>query len=224
MDPAKAFLEPRNAAHRQYEALRAYFVEKLSANQVAQRFGYRPGSVHQLAHQFRQNPSRIFFAEPEPPGVKATEPIVDLIVRLRKQNLSIYDISQALAKEGFKRTPAAVALVLTSQGFVRLPRRKDEERPATIKPTAGDRADARTVTFEPRSFRTKFGGLFLFLADLVPCRLDAILHRVQFPGSTMVPVSVATPPWTIGDVIERFCKAELVLTWVSTTSLPSPSL
>ena len=44
MDLARFFLEPANPTHRQYEALRAYFAEKLSAKEVAERFGYTPGS------------------------------------------------------------------------------------------------------------------------------------------------------------------------------------
>jgi DNA-directed RNA polymerase specialized sigma24 family protein len=56
------FLEPGNTSHRQYEALRAYFVEGLSSAQAATRFGYTSGSFRSLVHQFRQNPQRSFFA------------------------------------------------------------------------------------------------------------------------------------------------------------------
>jgi hypothetical protein len=41
-DPTRFFLEPTQARHRQYEALRAYFVEGRSPTEVAQRFGYTP--------------------------------------------------------------------------------------------------------------------------------------------------------------------------------------
>ena len=40
---ARRFLEPSNAAHRQYEALRAFFVEGIPSAQAAARFGYTPG-------------------------------------------------------------------------------------------------------------------------------------------------------------------------------------
>ena len=33
------FLEPTNATHRQYEALRAFFVDKVPSKEVAERFG-----------------------------------------------------------------------------------------------------------------------------------------------------------------------------------------
>ena len=86
------------------------------------------------------------------------------IVGLRKQNQSIYDISEALKKDGIRRTPVAIAAVLKQEGFARLPRRKDDERPTGTKPTAADPADVRALSLEPRTLRTKFGGLFSVLA------------------------------------------------------------
>src|SRR4030042_5645298 len=100
MDAAQAFLVPQNSTHRQYEALRAYFVERLPAAQVAERFAYTLGSFRQLVHQFRKAPKRMFFADPPPRGVKACDAIREQLVRLGKQNLSVYDISEALKKDG----------------------------------------------------------------------------------------------------------------------------
>ena len=141
MDLAQVFLVPQNSTHRQYEALRAYFVDRVPGPEVARRFGYTRGSLHQLVHQFRHGPKRTFFAEPPPRGAKASDVVREQIVRLRKQNLSVYDISEALKKEGIERSSVAVAAVLKKEGFARLPRRKDEERPPGTKPTAADRAD-----------------------------------------------------------------------------------
>jgi hypothetical protein len=53
-DLARRFTEPANATHRQYEALRAYFIEGLSGVEAARRFGYTPGSFRVLVHQFRR--------------------------------------------------------------------------------------------------------------------------------------------------------------------------
>ncbi len=61
---AKAFLQPTNAAHRQYEALRAFFVDRIPSATAAERFGYSPGSFRVLCHQFRRAPNRRFFIEP----------------------------------------------------------------------------------------------------------------------------------------------------------------
>jgi hypothetical protein len=191
MDPAQVFLVPQNSTHRQYEALRAYFVDRLPAPQVADRFGYTLGSLRQLVHQFRESPHRRFFAEPAPRGVKASDAVRDQIVRLRKQNLSVYDISEALKKDGIRRTSVAVGAVLKKEGFAKLPRRLDEERPPGTKPTAADRADVRTLSLEPRSVRSKFGGLFLFLPALAAIGFDRVIGRCDLPGTQAVPAACA---------------------------------
>jgi hypothetical protein len=57
----RVLLEPTNATHRQYEALRAYYVDKIPSKEAAARFGYTPGSFRVLCHQFRSDPTREFF-------------------------------------------------------------------------------------------------------------------------------------------------------------------
>jgi transposase-like protein len=47
------FLEPADIYQRQYEALRAVFLEGRRQNEVARQFGYTPDAVRQLVHQFR---------------------------------------------------------------------------------------------------------------------------------------------------------------------------
>ncbi len=191
MDLAQLFVTPRNTTHRQYEALRAYFVEQLPGPEVARRLGYTPGSLQQLVHQFRQQPQRTFFVTPTRPGVKTQDAVDRKIVELRKQNLSVYDISEALKKDGVPRTPVAVSQVLRREGFAKLPRRLDDERPTVTKPTAADPADVRALDLEPRTFPTKFGGLFLFLPALVEMGFDRVIGRCSLPGTKMVPAAHA---------------------------------
>ena len=191
MDLSQAFLAPENTTHRHYEALRAYFVEQLPAAEVAQQFGYTVGSFHQLAHQFRSNPKREFFVQTPRPGTKTNDAVREQIVRLRKQNLSIYDISVALKKEDIQRTPVAVSKMLQEEGFAKLPRRADEERPETVKPIHADRADVRALSLEPRTVRTKFGGLFVFLPAMIEMGFNRVIGNCRLPGTKMVPAAHA---------------------------------
>ena len=190
---ARFFLQPQNSTHRQYEALRAYFVEGLSSAEAARRGGYTPGSFRVLTHQFRQNPQRPFFLPPAkgPQTAPKKERLREKIIALRKQNLSIYDISQALTKEVEPVSPVAVSLILKEEGFARLPRRPDEERPAEIRPTAAAIANLAALDLRSRRFRTRFGGLFLFLPTLVATDLEGILQQAGFPGSQQVPAPQA---------------------------------
>jgi hypothetical protein len=57
---AHFFLEPASTAHRQYEALRAYFVEGASTQEAAQRFGYSPGALRVMCHHLRRNKPDFF--------------------------------------------------------------------------------------------------------------------------------------------------------------------
>jgi len=190
---AHCFLEPSNSTHRQYEALRAFFVEGLPAAQAAARFGYTPGSFRVLVHRFRQDPQRLFFQPPAkgPHTAPKKEAVRDRVIALRKQNLSIYDISRALHQEGQSLSPVAVSQLLRAEGFARLPRRLDEERPPGSRPTTADVADVRHLDLSPRQFRTQFGGLFLFLPALAAVRLDQLLQRAGLPGSQMIPAGQA---------------------------------
>jgi hypothetical protein len=43
----------------------------------------------------------------------------------------------------------------------------------------------------PRQFRTKFGGLFLFIPSMVDAGLDAVVRRARLPGSKMIPAGCA---------------------------------
>jgi len=190
---ARFFLEPSNSTHRQYEALRAYFVEGLPSAEAAKRFGYTPGSFRVLCYAFRQNPNRQFFVPPQkgPHSAPKTDPIRDRIVELRKQNLSIYDIHDILEDEGKSCSPAAISMVLQEEGFARLPRRPDEERPIKLRPDQAPVADVRKLDLSPRRFQTKFGGLFLFLPFLAQIPFDEIMDKARLPGSGMVPAAHA---------------------------------
>jgi len=187
------FLAPRNTTHRQYEALRAYFVDGLPSAEVARRFGYTPGSFRVLCTQFRKDPDRAFFLEATrgPQTSPKTDRVRDEIVALRKQNLSIYDISRALEEGEQRLSPAAVAKMLKEEGFARLPRRHDDERPAGPRPSAAAVADVRELGLQPRWFRTRVGGLFLFLPWLAGMPFDSMLRRAGFPGSKMIPAGCA---------------------------------
>lgn len=187
------FLEPGHPRQRQYEALRAYFVEGRPPQEVARAFGYSVGSFHVLCHHFRRARTPAFFAALQrgPRSQPKKAAARDLIVALRKQNASVYEISATLKEQGRPLSPTAVREVLKAEGFAPLPRRLDEERPAGPRPTAEPIADVRAFALEPRTFPTRFGGLFLFLPDLV--RLDAagLATAARLPGSRMIPAAHA---------------------------------
>src|SRR6266852_3049025 len=173
------FQAPEIPLQRQYEALRAYFVAGLSSTEVARRFGYTPASFRVLCHQFRHDPDKraTFFQTPRPGPRHA--PVRDRVreraVALRKRNLSVYDIQRELAEAGHTISINTLSLLLREEGFARLPRRGDDERPPTVKAEPAAVADVRALNLEPRSFRTRLGGLFLFVPVMRAIRLDEVV-------------------------------------------------
>lgn len=57
------FLEPAETYHRQYEALRAFFVEGRRLKEIAQQFGYQESSLRTLVCRF-QNPVKLNAVHP----------------------------------------------------------------------------------------------------------------------------------------------------------------
>lgn len=199
------FLEATHPRHRQYEALRAYFVEGRSSQEAATTFGYSVGSFRVLCHHFRRAPSPEFFVAPRrgPQTQPKKSAARDAIIELRKQNYSVYEISETLKERGQALSPTAVREVLKAEGFAPLPRRLDEERPDRPRPLIEAVADVRAFSLTPRRFTTQCGGLFLFLPDLVRLHLDTLAKAARLPGSTMIPAphalraSLALKLWSI---------------------------
>jgi hypothetical protein len=187
------FLEPRLPKHRQYEALRAYLVEGRPAPEVARSFGYSLNSFHVLCHHFRRETQPAFFLSPRhgPQTQPKKSAARDLIVQMRKQNHSVYEISQALKERRCPLSPTGVREVLKAEGFAALPRRLDEERPQQPHPTVEPVADVRQFALAERTFTTRCGGLFLFVADLVRLRTDKLAQAAGLPGSKMIPAEQA---------------------------------
>jgi hypothetical protein len=192
---ARFFLEPEGPLQRQYEAFRAYFVDGLASHEVARRFGYTPGSFRVLCHQFRHDSSKgqRFFQSVRhgPRDAPARDPVRDLAVAMRKRNLSVYDIQRELTAAGHTISINALAVLLRAEGFARLPRRRDDERPSVRRPEVQAVADVRRLDLEPRSFRTSLGGLFLFIPLMKDVRFREVLRQADLPGSIMVPAEQA---------------------------------
>ncbi len=185
----RVFLHPTSPKQRQYEALRAYYVDERPAAEAARAFGYSPGAFHVMCHHFRRQAAPVFFASPRPgPRAQPQKSAArESIIALRKRNYSIYEISEALKARQLPLSPTAVREVLKAEGFAALPRRLDEERPARPHPTVEPVADARAFSLAPRRFQTRCGGLFLFVPELIRLHLTELAQAARLPGSTMIP-------------------------------------
>jgi hypothetical protein len=189
------FTAPETIQQRQYEALRTYFVEQGLSAEVAKRFGYSSGSFRVLCHRFRHDADfrQGFFQilRTGPNHAPQRDQTRDLVIALRKQYLSVYDIQHELVQAGHSLSVHSITLILHEEGFARLPRRRDDERPAVTRPEAAAYADVRALDLAPRTFRTRLGGLFIFVPLMRDLHLAEVVRRAKLPGSTMIPAQQA---------------------------------
>src|ERR1700677_3442788 len=94
LQAAQFFDATESPLQRQYEALRLFFVEGDSSAEVAERFGYTPGSFRVLCHRFRHDRDfrNGFFqvTRPGPNHAPLRDRTRERVVALRKQYLSVY--------------------------------------------------------------------------------------------------------------------------------------
>ena len=148
-----------------------------------------------MQHQFRHDPEKraSFFRLPQrgPHSAPARDRVRDLAIAMRKRNMSVYDIQRELAEASHSISINALTVLLREEGFTRLPRRRDEDRPPTVKPEPAAVADVRALNLSPRSFRTPQAGLFLFVPLLESMDLSRVIAAAGLPGSRMIPAEQA---------------------------------
>jgi hypothetical protein len=175
--------------------LRCFFIEQRPSAQVARRFNYSPGAFRVLCHQFRHDPNKRagFFQTVKhgPQTAPSRDRVRELAVAMRKKNLSVYDMQRELAAARHPISINALAVLLREEGFARLPRRRDDERPATLKAEPAAVADIRSLSLAPRSFRTRVGGLFFFVPLMRRLDLAQVVRQARLPKSGMIPAEQA---------------------------------
>jgi transposase len=186
---AERFTAPREPNQRRYEALRAYFVEGLSAQAVAERFGYTRATVQTLVSDFRARRLELFSSSR--PGPR-TQPKKDkartLVLALRREGRSLREIERALTAEGVPLSRTAIWELASEEGLGRLEREQEGEAaaeplaltaPKTRRLTDKDWASAQLISSE-------HAGLFLLLGELVELDVRALIEAGGYPSTTQV--------------------------------------
>jgi len=178
------FLEPGQPAQRRYEALRAYFVEDATAEQVGTRFGYSPATVHQLAAELRAGRTSFFqSSKPGPKGPRKTHTIRDRVLVLRAQDRTVTEIAQALTAAGDPVSPQTVWAILKSEGLERLERRHPGGPAPRLAPVR-----AKAIGDWPTGARydCDHAGLYLLMPAMVELGLDQLIGAAGYPGTNVL--------------------------------------
>jgi transposase len=183
---AEYFVEPAEPAQRRYEALRAYFVEGLSAAEVGARFGYSPANVHQMASELRAGRAAFFVSSrPGPRGPRKAHRIRDEVLALRAQDRSVEEIAAALTDAGTPVSAQTIWTILAAEGLERLPRRAAGERGA---PPRLEPVKARALPQWPAAAAVAcdHAGLWLLVPGIVELGLPELVRAAGYPQTSVL--------------------------------------
>ena len=191
MRDQKYFTQPRFEWQRRYEALRACFVERLPCKVVADRFGYSPGYIRVLRHQFTHG--KIDFSEPNPEGKIARRRVSAQtrrkIIEYRQNDLSSGQITELLSEEDIEISVRTVERVLAEEGFPKLPRRTRIKIGMTVKGAdIPKRSEVVSLAdLDGQRFNSASAGIFLFSPFLCQLDIDKVVRAAGLPGSKAIP-------------------------------------
>ena len=192
MNPATFFLQPKSVAHKQYEALRMYYVDGNPAHEVAQRFGYTYRAFTSLVSSFREKlgenqSGSIFFVE-HTPGRKISPETLgskSVIIDMRKKYYSVPDIKVALDGLGQSMSEKNIYNIIAAEGFSRLPRRTKLVKHQLDKVQIQAEKSA-PLSFENETFKSSNAGILMFLALIKNFEIDVAITRSDYPGTSVI--------------------------------------
>lgn len=192
MEPITFFLQPKSVAHKQYEALRMYYVEEIPAHEVADHFGYTYRAFTSLVSSFRGKlsanyPDALFFVENTPGRKISTETLgaKSVIIDMRKKYYSVPDIKVALDGLGQSISEKNIYNIVAAEGFSRLPRRTKLVKQQLDKVQI--QAEKSTpLSFENETFKSSNAGILMFLAIIKHYEIDQVIAQSGYPGTAVI--------------------------------------
>ena len=194
MAPKEFFISPQNTIQKQYEALRAFYAGGCSAEEAANRFGYKITSFYSLTRDFKKNlslksPARFFFisrkAGRKPQDV--TGEINQLIIALRKKYLSVPDIKAVLNVQGHQVSEKYVYNVIKKDGFARLPRRSLSSREKATSTFKLEAPKTVMLDYSPETFSAQNAlGILCLLPYIQNYGIDRIIEEADYPETNSI--------------------------------------
>jgi len=194
-DLRKFFLNPTHVTQRKYEAMRALCVERLSAQEVSDRFGYSVYTINAMKRDFAKaiknkaiDSTHFFVTRAAGRHVDEHKAGVQrCIIDLRKQNYSILDIKSVLHSEGYVISHDYIYRILDSEGFARLPKRtRIERKMASGKMMMAPRSQAIDwASDNGKTFHSERGiGVLPFLPLLGQLKVEKWIENAGYPQTT----------------------------------------
>jgi Transposase DDE domain len=190
MRDEKFFTHPKFEWQRRYEALRALFIERLPHRAVADKFGYSPGYVRLLRHQFVHG--IIDLSEPVAEGKilrrRVSAQTRAKIVQWRKTGLPSSQITELLSEDGVEISVRTVERIIAEEGLPKLARRTRIKTGMTVK---GAQIPERSqivslADLNGQRLISDTAGVYLFAPLLCQLDIASIANSAGLPGSKVI--------------------------------------
>lgn len=194
------FDNPLNTLHRQYLVLRRFYLDELSAEEVAAEYDLTVYAVYSLAREFKgklydsnDGGANLFFQNLKlgRPKQEREPELVDAIVSYRKKDLSIPDIKVLLDSKGYSVTEGYIFRVCDENGFIRLHKRGREEKQEVMERSGYTEVLSAPVAvmlpfIEAEHFSSKGVGILCFLPIIKVYEIDKLIEESLYPGTTQI--------------------------------------
>ncbi len=188
------FLNPTEPGHRQYEAMRMFFVDNKTAAEVAKCFGYTESTVYTLVRDFRakqkQSKENQYFLR-KTAGRKIRPEINQaktIIIDLRKKYFSVQDIKGILDAQQIPISERQIHNILKQEGFARLPRRSRAIKNQVMATAKIEAQQSGLLKNKSDSFYSQEHiGILCLLPYIKSFGIDKIIEKAGFPGSKTIP-------------------------------------
>jgi len=189
------FKNAENISHKQFLALRRFFLDGCTAQEVAVEFGYSKSTVYSMARDFKKkledNPdSDPFFITNKPgrKGLDEDDELVKLITALRKKYFSVPEIKSILDAQDIDISERVITTILTKNGFDRLPRRDTETRENRIPGVTQvlTAPKSKKLSFESEVFTSQLAAVLCFLPVIASYGIDKAIMNSRYPGTRSI--------------------------------------
>jgi len=208
---ANFFRNPILPRQRQYEVLRAYYLEKRTAKQVAEQFDIKVSTIYGLVGRFKESvdsgkPINFFIESKTGPKKEREKGVVrEHVIQLRAHGYADTDIHKAFEKAQIKASIALIDQIIREQGLASIRKRTQQERERVKAQIESGQIPGLTVPVEPscqlpvqadvneldlgqeRILFTRVAGIFLFVPFLVELGLNKVVQNAKMIGTKMIP-------------------------------------
>jgi transposase len=189
VDLLNFFVNPTSTRQKQYEVVRAIIIDNLPIKDVASKFGYKVNTIYALLRDAKSGKIELFpQIKMGPKERRIPLEIQEIIIALRKENLSTTDIHNKLKEKKINVSIRTIERVLKDKGFKKLKRRTYKELGITLKgktiPNYASNIDFEDLS--PFKIDCPVIGVFFFIPYIIESGIIDIIKNCNLPESSII--------------------------------------